>query len=51
MLDHGATSAALTDALVVMALAMVLTRMIAMGVRATSLPADGAQQQSASRAC
>jgi hypothetical protein len=37
MLHHHVTSAAITDALIFMALAMVLTRVIAMGLRAGAL--------------
>jgi hypothetical protein len=38
MLHHDVTSAALTDALIFMALAMILTRVIAMSLRARALP-------------
>jgi len=44
MLHHHVTSAAITDALIFMALAMILTRVIAMGLRAGALrPASTAK--------
>ena len=42
MRRHAVTSGAITDALIFMALAMLLTRVIAMGVRASRLPRERA---------
>ena len=41
MADNSVTSSAITDALIFMAVGMLLTRVIAMGVRAKNLPAAG----------
>ncbi|MCW3065131.1 MAG: hypothetical protein JWN32_2303 [Solirubrobacterales bacterium] len=41
MANHSVTSSAVTDALIFMAVGMLLTRVIAMGVRAKNLPAHG----------
>ncbi len=44
MLHHHVTSAAITDALIFMALAMVLTRVLTMGLRAAALPPAAPRQ-------